>query len=103
MFFDGWNPSRVPQKYDRAEYIRRFAREVRVHDSDVVKAAGIVTATARRHMSAGWWRKRSGCSPPICGNCSSHPRPDRPLAGGADLNARSRDPRQPWQPCHTAL
>jgi len=53
VFFDGWNPSRVPQKYDRAEYIRRFAREARVHDSDVVKAAGIVTATARRHMSAG--------------------------------------------------
>jgi len=53
VFFDGWNPSRVPQKYDRAEYVMRFAREARVRDSDVVKAAGIVTAVARRHMSAG--------------------------------------------------
>jgi len=53
VFFDGWNPSRVPQKYDRAEYVTRFAREARVHDSDVVKAASIVTAVARRHMSPG--------------------------------------------------
>ena len=53
VFFDGWNPSRVPQKYDRAAYVARFAREARVRDSDVVKAARIVSAVARRHMSAG--------------------------------------------------
>ncbi len=53
VFFDGWNPSRVPQKYDRTGYVTRFAREARVHDSDVVKAARIVSAVARRHMSAG--------------------------------------------------
>jgi uncharacterized protein (DUF2267 family) len=29
VFFDGWNPSRVPQKYDWAEYVTRFAREAR--------------------------------------------------------------------------
>jgi len=53
VFFDGWNPSRVPQKYDRAEYLARFAREARVRDSDVGKAAGIVTAVVRQHVSAG--------------------------------------------------
>ena len=53
VFFDGWNPSRVPEKYSRGEYVVRFAREARVRDSDVVKAAGIVTTVARRHMSAG--------------------------------------------------
>lgn len=53
MFYDGWNPSRVPQRYDRGEYVTRFAREARVHDSDVAKAAGIVTMVARKHMSAG--------------------------------------------------
>lgn len=53
VFFDGWNPNHVPQKYDRAEYTRRFAREARVHDSDVAKAARIVTAAARQHMSVG--------------------------------------------------
>jgi uncharacterized protein (DUF2267 family) len=52
VFFDGWNPSRVPQKYDRAEYFSRFAREARVHDSDVAKAARIVTAVAQRHATA---------------------------------------------------
>ena len=53
VFFDGWNPSRVPQKYDRAAYLVRFAREARIRDSDVVKAARIVSAVAGRHMSAG--------------------------------------------------
>jgi uncharacterized protein (DUF2267 family) len=53
VFFDGWNPSRVPQKYGRSEYVARFARDARVRDSDVAKAAGIVTTVARRHMSAG--------------------------------------------------
>jgi len=49
VFFDGWTPSRVPQKYDRADYVTRFAREARVHDSDVAKAARIVTGVGRRH------------------------------------------------------
>jgi len=51
VFFDGWNPSRVPQKYDRGEYVVRFAREARVREADVAKAA--VTAVARQHTSAG--------------------------------------------------
>ena len=53
VFFGGWNPSRVPQKYDRAAYVTRFAREARIRDSDAVKAARIVSAVARRRMSAG--------------------------------------------------
>lgn len=53
VFFEGWNPSGVPHKYDRAAYVTRFAREAVVRDSDVVKSARIVTAVARRHMSAG--------------------------------------------------
>jgi uncharacterized protein (DUF2267 family) len=53
VFYDGWNPSRVPQTYDRAGYVSRFAHEARVRDSDVVKAARIASAMAGRHMSAG--------------------------------------------------
>jgi uncharacterized protein (DUF2267 family) len=53
VFYDGWNPSRMPQKYGRDEYVTRFAREAGVRDSDVPKAASIVTAVARQYMSAG--------------------------------------------------
>jgi uncharacterized protein (DUF2267 family) len=63
VFFDGWSPSRVPQKYDRGEHVTRFAQEARVHDSDVVKAARIVTVVARRHMSSGVLAQALGLLP----------------------------------------
>jgi Uncharacterized conserved protein (DUF2267) len=53
VFYDGWNPSQVPVKYGAGEYVTRFARDARLHDTDVTKAAQVVTAVARRHMSAG--------------------------------------------------
>ena len=53
VFYDGWNPSRVPVKYGRSEYVARFARGAGVHESDVAKAARLVTVTVRRHLSAG--------------------------------------------------
>jgi uncharacterized protein (DUF2267 family) len=53
VFYDGWNPSRVPVKYGRGEYLTRLAREARIHDSDVPRAAAVVTAVVQRHMSAG--------------------------------------------------
>lgn len=53
LFYDGWNPSHLPVKYSREEYVIRFAREARIHDSDVPKVAGAVTRVARLHMSAG--------------------------------------------------
>jgi len=53
VFYDGWNPSRVPIKYDSAEYVRRFAREATIHDSEVQRAASLVAQVARRHISAG--------------------------------------------------
>jgi uncharacterized protein (DUF2267 family) len=64
VFFDGWNPSRVPQKYDRAAYVTRFAHEARVRDSDVVKATRIVSAVVRSHMSAGVVAEAFGLLPP---------------------------------------
>ena len=53
VFYDGWNPSRVPVKYGRSEYAARFAHDAGVHESDVAKAAAMVTAVVRQHMSAG--------------------------------------------------
>jgi len=53
VFYDGWNPGQVPVKYGRREYVTRFARDARVHESDVPKAAGVVTAVVRLHVSGG--------------------------------------------------
>jgi uncharacterized protein (DUF2267 family) len=53
VFYDGWKPSRVPVKYGRSEYAARFACDAGVHESDVAKAAAMVTAVVRQHMSAG--------------------------------------------------
>jgi uncharacterized protein (DUF2267 family) len=53
VFYGGWNPSGVPVKYGRSDYVTRFAREAGVHESDVARAAGVVTAVVRKHMSAG--------------------------------------------------
>lgn len=53
VFYDGWNPSQVPQKYGRGEYVTRFARDARVRDSDVAKTVSVVTAVVRQHVSAG--------------------------------------------------
>lgn len=53
VFYDGWNPSRVPLRYGRPEYVARFAREARIHQSDVPKASAVVTAAVRQHVSAG--------------------------------------------------
>ena len=51
VFYDGWNPSRVPDRYGPAEYVRRFAREAGIRDTEVPRAASLVTRTVRRHVS----------------------------------------------------
>ncbi len=53
VFYDGWDPSKVPAKYGRAEYVARFARDAGVHDTDVAKAAGIVTSVLLHHVTSG--------------------------------------------------
>ncbi|HEU5160849.1 MAG TPA: DUF2267 domain-containing protein [Streptosporangiaceae bacterium] len=53
VFYDGWSPGRVPMKYDRAEFVARFAGDARMRLADVNTAASVVTAVVRRHTSAG--------------------------------------------------
>ena len=101
VFFDGWNPARVPHKYDRAAYVARFAHEARVRDSDVGKAAGIVSAVARQRMSAGVVAEAFGLLPadlrqllePAAGETAAArtSSAERLTGGGADVNGRSRD------------
>ena len=39
IFYAGWNPSAVPEKYDAEAYAARFAREAIIAPDDVGKAA----------------------------------------------------------------
>lgn len=53
VFYDGWAPSRVPVKFDAAEYIERFAAEARVSPGDVRYLAPIVSAAMAELCSPG--------------------------------------------------
>jgi uncharacterized protein (DUF2267 family) len=53
VFYDGWNPSRVPVTYGTAAYARHFARDAGIDDSDVPRAARLVTPVVRRHVPGG--------------------------------------------------
>jgi uncharacterized protein (DUF2267 family) len=63
VFYEGWNPSKVPVKYDRDEYVSRFAHDAQIHHTEVAKAGRLVTATLRRHMSAGAINEALGALP----------------------------------------
>jgi len=52
-YYDGWEPSRAPVKFDAAGYVRRFAAEAFVPDDDVPAIAAAITDVIAGHMSAG--------------------------------------------------
>ncbi len=52
VYFAGWDPGAVPQKYDAEEYALRFAHEATIALDDVSKAASSTTAAVLRHMPA---------------------------------------------------
>ncbi|MGR3938861.1 DUF2267 domain-containing protein [Streptomyces sp. BRA346] len=53
VYYDGWDPSVVPLKYDREGYVNRFAQEARVSAEDVLRIAPTITAAVREHGSPG--------------------------------------------------
>ena len=53
VFYEGWNPSKVPIKYGRDEYVARFAKDAQIHQNEVPKAGALVTSAMGRHMSSG--------------------------------------------------
>lgn len=50
IFYAGWNPSAVPEKYDAEGYAARFAREAIIAPDDVGKAAAATTAAVLHHL-----------------------------------------------------
>jgi uncharacterized protein (DUF2267 family) len=86
VFYDGWNPSRVPVRYGPAEYAHRFARDAGIQASEVADAASRVTAAARRHVSGGVLDEALGAIPPALRQLaepaqSRRPSPGQPLSG----------------------
>jgi uncharacterized protein (DUF2267 family) len=53
VFYEGWNPSKVPVRYGRDGYVTRFARESGIREQDVPRAASLMTRMVRRHVSGG--------------------------------------------------
>lgn len=53
IYYDGWDPSVVPVKYDREGYVNRFVQEAKVAAEDVPRTAAAVTAAVREHVSPG--------------------------------------------------
>lgn len=52
-YYDGWDPSHVPIKFDREGYVNRFSQEGKVPVEDVPRIAAAVTAAVREHVSPG--------------------------------------------------
>jgi uncharacterized protein (DUF2267 family) len=63
VFYEGWNPSKVPIKFGRDEYISRFARDAQIHHSEVPKASRNVSVAMRKHMSDGVINEALGVLP----------------------------------------
>jgi uncharacterized protein (DUF2267 family) len=108
VFYEGWNPSKVPIKYGRDEYVARFAKDAQIHHSEVPNAGRLVTAAMRRHISAGAIDEALGVLPgdirgliesPDGGQAPGRPA-DSELAGRkpADTNLASGKPADTSQP-----
>ncbi|HZC69817.1 MAG TPA: DUF2267 domain-containing protein [Jatrophihabitans sp.] len=50
-FYEGWQPSAVPQRFGRIEFVERFANTAGIAKSDVPKAVHAVSATLDWHIS----------------------------------------------------
>ncbi|MFJ8962672.1 DUF2267 domain-containing protein [Lentzea sp. NPDC102401] len=64
MYYDGWNPSRVPEKFDAEECAGRLIREANIARKDVPAATAAVVSALRRHLSEGMLEKVLAQLPP---------------------------------------
>lgn len=53
IYYDGWEPSKVPGRYGAEEYIRRFAAHAAIRTAQVPAIAATVTDVVSQHMSPG--------------------------------------------------
>ncbi|MER7001999.1 DUF2267 domain-containing protein [Dactylosporangium sp. NPDC000555] len=53
IYYDGWEPSRAPERYGAEEYVRRFSTQAAVRSTQVPAIAATVTEVIGQHMSPG--------------------------------------------------
>jgi len=53
VYYDGWDPSNVPVKYDREAFVSRFVHEAKVTAEEVPGIVSAVTSAVRQHFSPG--------------------------------------------------
>jgi uncharacterized protein (DUF2267 family) len=63
VFYEGWNPSKVPVKYNKDEYIARFAKDAQIHQTEVPRAGRLVTSAFGKHLSPGAMNEALGALP----------------------------------------
>ena len=51
VYYEGWDPAKVPVKYDRGQFTTRFATDARISEADVTKAAHAVSSALDQHLS----------------------------------------------------
>jgi uncharacterized protein (DUF2267 family) len=106
VFYEGWNPSKVPIKYSKDEYIARFARDAQLHHDEVPRAGRLVTSAMRQHVSAGAIDEALGVLPTEIRNLVAAPdgadQPDSTDQHPAGQHERAGQPdqagRQPGAP-----
>ncbi|MFS8102213.1 DUF2267 domain-containing protein [Lentzea alba] len=64
MYYDGWNPSRVPEKFDAEECADRLVREANIARKDVPTAVAAVVSALQGHLSEGMLEKVFAQLPP---------------------------------------
>lgn len=63
VFYENWDPSAVPLKYNAEEYAARFAHEASISVQDVAKAAAATTAAVGRLLPEALMAKTLGHLP----------------------------------------
>jgi uncharacterized protein (DUF2267 family) len=53
VYYEGWAPHSMPQKYGPSEYVHRFADEASIAEEEVEQASRAVTTVVLRHTSPG--------------------------------------------------
>ncbi|MFD0504673.1 DUF2267 domain-containing protein [Streptomyces chiangmaiensis] len=93
-YYDGWDPSIVPIKYDRAGYLSRFSHEARVSTEEVPGSRPRSPRSYASMSRPGHWSRRWNRSRTTSGT-SSFSRPDGRWAGAGQTAAPSPGRRPP--------